>query len=487
MTLPDHPLEEEERVSVLRVRHWSLATRMVMLTLLPTLAALVFGGWWLRHEMHASLHAGVAQTLAEKSQRIAARLTLRHDGTVREAASSGDEFSAIFSGWYWQVVQPGGSVLARSRSLWDQPDLRGAKAASESFLQASMGPQQEPLVMKTFAVKLSEDASARPLQLQVFGPAEQMNANLRRIDHILLATGIGLLVLFACLMVVQIRIGLAPLHRLVEIIARLRRPVAGVQPASVQLQQLVVGPDLGALKQELQALVQQNAQIVARARSHAADLNHALKKPLSVLSAAAGRDDAVAALTVLEQSRAMSRLIDRYQARTHSDAIQATLTTAGHEVDVRACVEPLLGMMRQIHSAAELNWCLVWQAPEDEALLWSGDRADLEELLGNLLDNAGKWAASVTRISIARGGANDAELSITVEDDGPGLSASQLAAAGERGLRFDETVEGTGLGLAITQQIAASYAGSLQLDKSPSLKGVRAEVRIAGLMQRQRM
>ena len=464
--------------------------RMAMLTLIPALLVVALGAWWLRHEMHASLYAGFAQTLQEKSQRIAARLKVQVDGAVQELSTSGgDEFSAIFSGWYWLLVRADGSVLARSRSLWDQHDLRPGSSGvpGDRQLHLAVGPQQEPLLTKTFTFHASGEDQSRPMLLQVFGPADQINASQRRIDHILLATGLALLGLLLCLMVVQVRIGLAPLHRLVEVIARLRRPSVGSQPAHLQLQGLQVGPDLAALKQELEALVQQNAQVVARARSHAADLNHALKKPLSVLAAAAGQGADVPNHTVLEQSRAMSRLIDRYQARTHSDAVQATLTTAGKQVDVRVCVEQLLAMMRQIHHAAEIDWQLVWQPPEDRAMFWSGERADLEELLGNLLDNAGKWAASTTRITVGLNepDANDdpAQLSITVEDDGPGLSASQLAAAGERGLRFDETVEGTGLGLAISQQIAVSYAGQLALDKSPALKGVRATVRISGLVR----
>lgn len=491
-----------------RRQRLSLALRLVLLTLVPALLVLVLGGWWLRHQMHASLYSAMAQTLQEKALRIAARLQIEPPGKVQETPTSGDEFSAIFSGWYWQVRQPQGVVVARSRSLWDQPDLQPqAQPLHDSqALHAAIGPQQEALLMHSFALPLPSvsgtnaaakeppsNASANlpnnstgptqaAWQLQVFAPASGLQRNVHNIDRILLLTGVSLLALLAGLIAVQVRIGLAPLHRLVQVIAQLRQPAASALPAVQQLQQLQVGPDLEALRQELQALVQQNAQIVARARSHAADLNHALKKPLSVLSAAASHSPQVDAQTVLEHTRAMGRLIDRYQARTHGDATHAALATVGQQVPVKGCVEQLLQLMRQLHSSAELEWLLDWQLPANRTLLWQGDRADLEEMLGNLLDNAGKWAASTTYTTVSVAEDNPHMLCITVEDDGPGLSASQLQAAGARGLRFDESVQGSGLGLSITQQIAHSYHGQLLLDKSPCLKGLRVSLRIAGAL-----
>ena len=311
-----------------------------------------------------------------------------------------------------------------------------------------------------------------------------MYANLRSIDRVLLATGGALLGLLLCLTVVQVRIGLEPLRRLVAAMAQLRQPTACTIPAQVQLERLPVGTDLEAFKQELLALLQRNTQIVARARSHAADLNHALKKPLSALVAAASAQPTVCASTVLKQTHAMSRLIDRYQARTHSDALQTEWTQAGQWVDVQDCIGQLLAMMRQLHHVAELDWQLVWNAPTDTALLWRGERADLDEALGNLLDNAGKWAASVARVTVSIDAPGSAQpmLHICIADDGPGLSQQQLHSAGARGLRFDESVEGSGLGLCITQQIAQSYGGTLTLDKSPALKGLQACLVLGGLV-----
>lgn len=469
-------------------RHWSLAERLGLLTLLPAFVILVWGGWWLRHEMQDSLYAGMAYTLEEKAMRIAAKLELQGSDAIRETPASGDEFSAIFSGWYWQVLLPDGAVVARSRSLWDQPDLHPSQypISSRAQLYVGTGPQQEALLVKTFTFHTKPPSlTTVDWQLQVFGSAEQLHTNLERIDRVLLATGLALLGILLCLTAVQVRIGLEPLRRLVAVIAQLHHPIAGALPAHLQLERLSVGSDLAALKQELLALLLRNTHIVTRARSHAADLNHALKKPLSILSAEASAHPCVTASTVLEQVHAMSRLINRYQARTHSDAVQVDFTNAGQQVDVQDCIIQLLCMMRQLHHAAELDWQLVWQPSDEGPLLWRGDRADLEEALGNLLDNAGKWAASIARttVSVDTGSTSGPVLHIAIEDDGPGLSSQQLQTAGMRGMRFDENIEGTGLGLAITQQIAASYAGQLLLEKSAALKGLQATLSLGGVVR----
>ncbi|MFG5779468.1 sensor histidine kinase [Comamonas sp. J-3] len=463
-------------------RPWSLAARIAVLALVPTLLATAALGAWLRYEVQASLYASMARTLEEKSQRITARLRSLPDGRVQEAAGSGDEFSAIFSGWYWQLSTPQAvaAPLARSRSLWDQADLVMADSAvwGSQLLQSATGPQNEPLLAQRFAVQLPGIDPA--VELQVYGPAEAVQASLGRIDRILLTAAALQVLLLGGLVWLQLRVGLVPLKRLIAVIAGLRKGSSQALPATVQIAQLPLGPDLAPLQRELVALVEQNAQVVQRARSHAADLNHALKKPLSVLTAQAGSAASVPSAQVLLQATAMARLIDRYQARTHSDAVHAPLAAgAGQTVDVLACARQMLAMLRQLHQAQELDWQL---QPEGEAAAWRwrGERADLEELLGNVLDNAGKWAASTVRLTLQTAGAG--RLRLLVDDDGPGMTEAQMQTAGERGLRFDETVDGSGLGLAIAQQIASSYGGALQLRKSAALKGLQVQLELGGLL-----
>jgi signal transduction histidine kinase len=462
---------------------WSLAARVATLALVPTVLALTLGGSWLRNEVHASLYAGMSRTLEEKSQRIAARLRLTPEGRVQDVVGSGDEFNAIFSGWYWQLqtVKSGVETVARSRSLWDQADLKQDSTAriAGGALYSATGPQRESLLAQSFPMTLA--GSPQSLVLQVYGPGDALLASVARIDGILLLTGIGLLLLLGGLVGLQLHVGLAPLKRLTGVIALLRKGHASGGSAQHQIEQLVLGPDLAPLQNELAALVAQNAQVVQRARSHAADLNHALKKPLSLLMAQAGADAGVASSDVLEQTAALTRLIDRYQARSHSDAIQTAFSVGSSQaIDVFSCARQMLEMLRQLHVTQELEWQLETPQSINSPMLWRGERADLEEVLGNLLDNAGKWAASTVRMTLQDGKAGC--LLVLVEDDGPGMTEEQMRVAGVRGQRFDEGITGTGLGLSITRQIAHSYGGELSLCKSQSLKGLKVKLQLDGLV-----
>ena len=462
---------------------WSLAARVATLALVPTVIALTLGGIWLRNEVHASLYAGMSRTLEDKSQRITARLRLTPEGRVQELVGSGDEFSAIFSGWYWQLqsVKSGVETVARSRSLWDQADLLVDPTAriSSGPLYSATGPQFEALLAQSFPMTLA--GAPQSFVLQVYGPGDALLASVARIDRILLITGIVLLLLLGGLVGLQLHVGLAPLKRLTDVIALLRKGHASGNSAQQQIEQLVLGPDLSPLQNELAALVAQNAQVVQRARSHAADLNHALKKPLSLLMAQAGADANVASSDVLEQTAALARLIDRYQARSHSDAVQTALSVGSSQaVDVVVCARQMLEMLKQLHATQELEWQLETPASINLPLLWRGARADLEEVLGNLLDNAGKWAASTVCVTVQ--GDKTGRLLIQVEDDGPGMTEAQLKVAGVRGQRFDEGITGTGLGLSITRQIAHSYNGEMRLCKSRSLKGLKVELLLNGLV-----
>ncbi|MDO5288320.1 MAG: sensor histidine kinase [Pseudomonadota bacterium] len=458
-------------------RHWTLARRIAVLALVPTALVLSSGGLWLRTQIHGAVYESFAQVLHEQHERVAARLHATASG-VAENTGAGDAFSAIYSGWYWQAASSplshtsGATPLGRSRSLWDAPPIDPLHPIGPARLGLlhGQGPMQEPLLGTRRSLSLP--GRDTPVQLTVLGPARALQANLRRIDHILLASGAALFVLLAAMLLVQVRVGLAPLRRLTQAIAAQRQGAA-----APRLDTLPAGADLAPLQHELAALLSRNERVVSRARAHAADLNHALKKPLALLAASASGAPSVPAAEVMQHITGMTRLIDRYQARTLSDALHARAAATLPAVPVSPCLHELLQAMRKLHMAQELHWHLALP-PEASTWHWRGDRTDLEEALGNLLDNAGKWAASHVRMSAWTEGAS---LCIAIEDDGPGMPAAQLQAAGQRGLRFDESVQGSGLGLAIASQIAQAYGGQLQLGKSPDLKGLCARLCLGGL------
>lgn len=428
-----------------------LAARLMLLGLAAAVVVSVTAGYVLREQLHRSVKQAFAERLQERVERIVARLVAGDDGVIAQEPPAGDDFSRIFSGWYWLLE--GADVELRSRSLWD------AGVSDERHDRAdvvAVGPQGEALRGIVHPVRLA----GRDLRLTVFGPSAGLVTELRRFDQVLWLVVSALLLVLATTSVVQVRLGLRPL-------ARLQHALKEVERGNREHVGSGYGPDLDPLAREMDALFQRNTAMVQRARGHAADLAHALKKPLALLMAvSASPNEQVSAAPVREQAGAMHRLSERHLARMGSGAGER------RRVDVTQRLRQLLGLMRQLHGPRGIEW----QAVADAGIAWRGEATDLDEMLGNVLDNAGKWADARVRVQVSRDGDG---LHVEVDDDGPGLSAEQITRLTERGRRFDESVEGSGLGLAITADIAVTYGGDLQFSRS-DLGGLRIRLHLPG-------
>ena len=292
----------------------------------------------------------------------------------------------------------------------------------------------------------------------MFGPLEETLAEWRRIDRILLLTLLGLMLAMTACTVLQVRLGLLPLRRL-------QQALVDIQEGRQMRLEQSFGPDLDPMAEAMNQVLQGNARIVERARHQAADLGHALKKPLAVLAMQA-RNEQLPGASLQEQVLAMSHTIDRHLARFGSGAGSA------ERVPLPEALARLLMLMRQIHADKALDW----RADMPETLFWRGAVSDLEEMAGNLLDNAGKWAASRVEITVR---AEPEHIRLRIEDDGAGMTPAQMQQALERGQRFDEKVEGHGLGLAIVQDIAETYEGRLHM-RTSALGGLCCELLLPG-------
>lgn len=435
----------------------SLAGRLTVLGLLAALLCSAAAGWWLRHELHGVVLRSLEGELADRAERIEAELLA--DGRLNDPNFSNQllEFNAIFSGWYWTLQHQGREL--RSRSLWDATLALPADTAltgRSGLLLQTRGPRQERLL----GLERQIDALGEPATLRVFGPMDQVLADLERIDRALLLAAALFLLAVAGASFVQARLGLRPLLRLQAALASVhegrQRAVAGPDPASY-------GPDLEPLVRTIDTVLERNARVVERSRHQAADLSHALKKPLAVLSLELQSptcDNAVLG----QQLDAMGRVIDRHLARFASGAGSVEV------VDAAAAVRQVVQLMQRLHAARELTWAV--DAPEQ--LAWRGSPPDLDEMLGNLLDNAGKWARRRVEVQLLafRGG-----IEIRIDDDGPGLPAAAREAAVQRGQRFDQQAEGHGLGLTIARDIADTYGGGLTLETSAA-GGLRAVLQL---------
>jgi signal transduction histidine kinase len=432
---------------------WGLGARLFVIGALAALLVSSLGGWVLRQQVQDSLYKSFGQRLDEKAQRLIAEMVVLPGGGLGLAPGrNNDEFGRIFSGWYWQL-ESAGEVLG-SRSLWDS-SLNTASArpiAGNPPLQRLNGPQDIPLLGRAHPVA----SDGQQAILHVYGPAGEIEEELAQLESILLITQLLLVGALLLISFLQLRLGLAPLRRL-------RNRLSAVRAGDAERIGSGYGADLNPLAGELDLLLARNAKIVARARGHAADLSHALKKPLSILNS----DAAIQQQPMLRQQvTSMSRLIDRHLARAGSGAGEIRPIAIGERI------ASLVALMRRLHQERPLNW----HVSVADDLHWRGEPTDFEEMLGNLLDNACKWAASKVSVDAV---ASATEIVITITDDGPGLSTEQIEQIGIRGRRFDESIEGSGLGLVITADIAETYGGDMELGRAEA-GGLQVTLRLPG-------
>jgi signal transduction histidine kinase len=314
------------------------------------------------------------------------------------------------------------------------------------------------------SVRIDETPDGKPRTFRLIAAADesQMAEPVARFSGALwLALGVlgGGLLLAA---LVQVFIGLAPLRKLRAALGKVRsgetQRLAGDFPAEIM-----------PLIDEFNSVLAENAEVVARARTQAGNLAHALKTPLSVLANAAdhaGQGDAEKefARLVSEQVVSARRQVDYHLARAQA---AATSRLPGVKTPLLPVIEGLLRAMRSIHAERQLELTLR-EVPA--VLSFRGEAQDLQEMLGNLLDNACKWATR--RVELTASGA-DGQLRITIDDDGSGLADAQRDAVLRRGVRADQQVPGSGLGLSIVDDLARLYGGQIELTDSP-LGGLRA-------------
>ncbi len=281
--------------------------------------------------------------------------------------------------------------------------------------------------------------------------------------HRLLAHNVAISIVGALAMaagVWQVRRGLAPILGLRERLARVRDGAASRIDGSFP-------PEVEPLVDDLNALLAHREAAVARAVAKAGDLAHGLKTPLALLAQDAARAEAAGdpelAAAIRQQVDRMRRQIDYHLAHARAAASGAA---PGATCAIEPAARALARTLERLYAARPIIIDIAARADD----VFRGQREDLDEMLGNLLDNACKWARSRARVSSSRAGAT---IVIVVDDDGPGLEPSMCGAVLQRGVRADEHAPGSGLGLAIVRDFAELYGGSIALDRSP-LGGLRA-------------
>ena len=438
----------------------SLARRLLSSSLAGLLVLLLAGGGALSYAFRRSAEAAFDVRLEAWHRALVASLQIDEAGRLVAEGRLGDpRFEQVFSGWYWQVAEAGGQPLATSRSLWDatlRVPRSGATPAPDEGALRLLGPRDRPLRALARIVTLPRGDT--PLQVILAGDELELRREIDRFDALLLAAlgilGLGILVLVA----VQIGVALRPLRGLADELALVR--AGACEHVGVDAPR-----ELAPLVDSLNALLAHDADLVRSARTQAADLAHALKTPLSLVLAEAEE-------LADERGERIARHADTM--RRH---IEFRLTTAAPRPAVARERTPLLPVVEGIgETLARLHPGVNVEQRVDSELVFGGAREDLEEIVGNLLENACKWATSRARVS---GALEKGRLVVVFEDDGSGLDETVRRAVLERGVRLDEQAPGSGLGLAIVRDLVALYGGELVLGPS-ALGGLRVEVRLDG-------
>lgn len=449
----------------MRAGSTSLRFRLLAGTLLWVAATVGIAGWMLQTMFEQHLSRQFDNELGMHLAQLAAHLETDAGGTPALTRPLSDpRLERPYSGLYWQVERmasdsSGVSVL-RSRSLWDaQLQVPGDRLADgERHSHRVAGPNGEVLRMLEQVMQPAENP-AQGWRLIVAADERLLSEPVARFRTLLIGT---LALLAGGLMIAaafQVVAGLRPLKRLRDELSRLRegrRTTLGADHPS-EIQPVV---------DELNAVLSRNADFVARARHQAGNLAHAVKTPLAVMANAAAEAEGPFAELVLSQVDAARQQIDRHLALAR---VAAAAQDKGLRCQVVPVIDGLIRVMQRVHPECRFDFS---PAEKERELLFRGEAQDLQEMLGNLLDNAGKWARS--RI-IIRVSANEESLQLDIDDDGPGIPAHQRSALLQRGQRGDEKTAGSGLGLAIVGELASLYQGHLELLDS-SLGGMCARL-----------
>ncbi len=449
----------------------SLAGRLIAAATLWAVVALVVAGLIL-----VSLYRSTVESAFD--ERLNVYLSTLVGGLAAEDASQpltdpgnlGEQrFELLYSGWYWQVRDAATrDVVLASHSLFS--DTIDVGKATRTKVQdgvtsgALAGPDRQSLRFLSRTVTFD---GRTPVVIAVAGDAGQLNGQIVAFGTSVAITlaifGIGLIIAT----LIQIRWGLRPLDQvrraLMELRSGKRTRIDGFFPA-----------EISPLIKELNAVLESNQEVVDRSRTQVGNLAHALKTPLSVVinEARAGHDPGSA--KIVEQTELMRRQVNHYLDRAR---IAAQTDVIGVVTEVEPVVDRLVRVMSRLHDERGIK--LISDIPDQAR--FKGEQQDLEEIVGNLVDNACKWARTKVLVGATykppNGLDEPGQLAIRIEDDGPGLTPAEIEEATTRGHRLDETKPGSGLGLSIVSDLVTMYRGTLRLDRSRS-GGLLADVEL---------
>jgi signal transduction histidine kinase len=451
----------------------SLAVRLFLWATAWTVVILIITGIALSTLYRHAVERAFDRRLDVYLRTLVADVASPEEGGEKFPQSIGEPlFELPLSGWYWQVTRLDTKTpeVHSSRSLWDSnlPRLpEGHSASAAEYRQGyAQGPEEQNLRIVERNIDLGGDGR---YLISVAGDASEIDET-NSFDRAIGMTFAALTVALLLTTALQVRFGLAPLKRITDSLAEIRSGRAERLQGEFPV-------EIAPLARETNALIEANREIVERARTHVGNLAHALKTPLSVIvNEAAARGNDPLAHKVLEQTDIMRDQVARQLERAR---LAARSSVIGTLVEIPPVVTALARTMEKLYRARDI--AIDVDVPKDTR--FRGEQQDLEEMIGNLVDNSCKWAQSRVAIEVLAdqpaAGDGKRRVRIIVDDDGPGLSPAEREQVSQRGQRLDETKPGSGLGLSIVIELAGLYGGVLTLGTAP-IGGLRAELALPG-------
>lgn len=431
------------------------------------LAVLILTGTALSSFFQTEAVKQFQRPIEEVANRLYARTTVQKDGTVVPPEQTDTSAMRTYNGRYWQIAEPvpgGVRALIRSPSLFDkriEPPPGGVERLAanlgKTVFYDTHGPDKQRL--RAAAIMSTVPGRTEPLIFMAAEDRSPIDKSARDFAALtafaLVALGLGLV----GAVFLQVRFGLQPLFGL-------GREIAEVRKGKLQRLTGSYPREIAPLADEMNALLEHNTEVVERQRTHVGNLAHALKTPLAVITGEAERNPGELAEVVRSQATIMKGQVDHHLKRARA-AVRAQ--ALGERTLVDPAIDELATMLERVFQDKGVE--IDWRAPED--LCFLGEKQDLLEIIGNLMENACKWSSHRVRILAEPTGAGRFRLS--VEDDGPGLPDDQRSEMLKRGTRLDETAPGTGLGLSIVDELARAYGGRVALERS-TMGGLKVDV-----------
>lgn len=453
-----------------RLASRSLALRLFLHAAGWSIVALVITGFVLSSLFRETVEKNFDNYLNVYLKGLSANIEVEKGDLVLTQNLTELRFEFPLSGWYWQVMEakfPLQPVYASPSLLefrlqlkpWTEEEIQ---AESRAYFLTGPGDRTLRVVERRIYLPGSDS----PYVFTVAGDNSQTSEVMATFNRTLIITlailGVGLM----AAVLLQVKLGLQPLREI-------RRSLEAIRSGKEQRLKGEFPREIAPLARELNVLIDNNREVIERARTHVGNLAHALKTPLSVLTNEADANPGKLATKVAEQTRVMRDQVNHYLDRAR---VAARANVIGSSTNVEPVVEGILRVLNRVNEHKGIDAGLTCP----EGVKFRGEKQDLEEMVGNLVDNAFKWADQAIAVTVLPEETDEDGgkfIHVFIEDDGPGLPEESLKTALKRGRRFDESKPGSGLGLSIVADIASLYKGSFALEIS-DLGGLKAILRL---------